>query len=121
VNSPKEEICRTLCTLVRFGRFEALAPLLKQLAAKKGGEAMGEIIKELDEGGHSILHWAAKRVDDLRFLQTLIDLLLELKLATLINTPRYVRSTVFLSFLNRTNHQIENTHSPTHSNPQQFR
>jgi hypothetical protein len=121
VNSPKEEICRTLCTLVRFGRFEALAPLLKQLAEKKGVEAMGGIIKELDEGGHSVLHWAAKRVDDLRFLQTLIDLLLELKLAALINMPRYVRSKVLLSFLNQTNNQIENAHSPTHSNPQQFR
>jgi ankyrin repeat protein len=90
MNSPKEEICRTLCTLLRFGRFEALAPALKQLAEKKGDEAMKELIQELDEGGHSILHWAAKRVDDIRFLQTLMDLLLELKLADLINMPRYV-------------------------------
>jgi hypothetical protein len=101
MNSPKEEICRTLCTLLRFGRFEALAPALKKLAEKKGDEAMRELIQELDEGGHSILHWAAKRVDDIRFLQTLMELLLELKLADLINMPRYVHAHGVLLFYSR--------------------
>jgi ankyrin repeat protein len=87
VNAPIEDICRALSTLLRFGRFEALSPLLQQLTEQKGSVALGEIFDKLDDGGHSLLHWAAKRVDDLRFLQLLVELLVELKLAHLLNTP----------------------------------
>lgn len=71
VNSSKEEIARALSTLLRFGRFEALAPLLEQLDEKR---VIPDVLQQLDEGGHSLFHWAAKRVDDVRFLQSLVGL-----------------------------------------------
>jgi ankyrin repeat protein len=85
VNSPIEEINRALSTLFRFGRYEALKPLLEQLSEKRGQSTLREVLKELDEGGHSLLHWAAKRVDDMRFLQTVVDLLVQLKETELLN------------------------------------
>ena len=85
IHAPKEEICRALSTLFRFGRYEALQPLLQQFSEQKGSDAVLEVLKELDDGGHSLLHWASKRVDDLRFLQTLIDLLFQLKALSLLN------------------------------------
>ena len=78
VNSSKEEIARALSTLVRFGRYEALVPLLEQLEARRD---MGELLQQLDEGGHSLYHWAAKRVDEIRFLQCLVDLAIKHRLA----------------------------------------
>ena len=76
VRAPKEEICRALSTLFRFGRFEALEPLLEKLQqANESVSAVFELLKDLDDGGHSLLHWAAKRVDDIRFLQLVIDII----------------------------------------------
>ena len=78
VNSPPKHVNRALSTLFRFGRYEALQPLLEQLEQAKGREAVGDIFALPDDGGHTLLHWAAKRVDDLRFLQSLVDLLVQL-------------------------------------------
>ncbi len=68
VNSSKEEIALALSTLIRFGRYEAMAPLLDQLEEKG---KMEDQLQTLDKGGHSLYHWAAKRVDDIRFLHWL--------------------------------------------------
>jgi ankyrin repeat protein len=86
VNSSKEDIARALSTLFRFGRYEALTPLLEQLSQQKGTEALCDIIQVPDDGGHTLLHWAAKRVDDMRFLQSLVDLIVQLKRTDLLNT-----------------------------------
>mmetsp|Transcript_55064 Transcript_55064/g.133785 ORF Transcript_55064/g.133785 Transcript_55064/m.133785 type:complete len:634 (+) Transcript_55064:324-2225(+) len=72
-----DEIVKAVSTLMRFGRFEALQPLLDQLEKKK---ITASILQQLDDGGHSLFHWAAKRVDDIRFLQTLIDLAIKFRL-----------------------------------------
>ena len=79
-NAPKEEIIRTFSTLLRFGRYEAVEQLWTNIEEKKGLNFVGELLNELDQGGHSLLHWASKRVDDIRFLQQLIDLALKLKM-----------------------------------------
>lgn len=76
-NASPEEIVRALSTLLRFGRFEALKPLLDQVEEKK---MMTDLLQQLDEGGHSLFHWAAKRVDDIRFLQVLVDLAIKYRL-----------------------------------------
>jgi ankyrin repeat protein len=90
VNASTEEIVRAFSTLLRFGRYEALQPLLDQLetnthqqqqqnsnnnnnATILPKETLPTVLQTLDEGGHSLFHWAAKRVDDLRFLQILVD------------------------------------------------
>lgn len=85
VNAPKAEVCRALSTLLRFGRFEVLEGLLGQLVEKRGNDGMAEIMKVMDEGGHSLIHWAAKRTDDLRFLQNLVDLTVTLKVTEVLN------------------------------------
>jgi len=73
VNSPDEEISRALSTLMRFGRFESFPPILEKLEETK--RSIPDIVlKQFDQGGHTLFHWAAKRVDDIRFLQTLVQL-----------------------------------------------
>ncbi|KAG7372327.1 ankyrin repeat domain protein [Nitzschia inconspicua] len=79
INASPEEIVRAFSTLLRFGRFEALQPLFEQLedvnsnSKEKPKTTVPEVLQTLDEGGHSLFHWAAKRVDDIRFLQLLVD------------------------------------------------
>jgi hypothetical protein len=85
MEAPKEEICRTFSTLLRFGRYEAVEQLWQNVEEKKGLSFVGELMQELDPGGHSILHWASKRVDDIRFLQGIIDYLTKLKLLDVLN------------------------------------
>eukprot|EP00751_Fragilariopsis_kerguelensis_P029192 CAMPEP_0170918106 /NCGR_PEP_ID=MMETSP0735-20130129/7777_1 /TAXON_ID=186038 /ORGANISM="Fragilariopsis kerguelensis, Strain L26-C5" /LENGTH=657 /DNA_ID=CAMNT_0011316505 /DNA_START=65 /DNA_END=2038 /DNA_ORIENTATION=+ len=68
-----EEIGRALSTLMRFGHFEALPPILEQL--EENERSISDVIlTQFDQGGHTLFHWAAKRVDDIRFLQLLVDL-----------------------------------------------
>ena len=80
-NASTEEIVRAFSTLLRFGRFEALQPLFDQIENNNQDSnqnvppnaTLPEVLQSLDEGGHSLFHWAAKRVDDIRFLQCLVD------------------------------------------------
>mmetsp|Transcript_18337 Transcript_18337/g.42257 ORF Transcript_18337/g.42257 Transcript_18337/m.42257 type:complete len:648 (+) Transcript_18337:105-2048(+) len=73
VKGTEEDICRTLSTLMRFGRFEAFPPIVEKL--EENNRSVPDIVlKRFDQGGHTLIHWAAKRVDDLRFLQTLVEL-----------------------------------------------
>jgi hypothetical protein len=79
ITASKEELARALSTLIRFGRYEAMVPILDELADTKKmknstNNTLGEQLQQLDEGGHSLYHWAAKRVDDIRFLHKLCDL-----------------------------------------------
>jgi ankyrin repeat protein len=87
LNSSTEEIVKSLSTLLRFGRYEALQPLLEKLVEQKSDQ-LPAIFAEMDEGGHSVLHWAAKRVDDIRFLNTMLEILEEYKLTSLLNVAR---------------------------------
>ncbi|KAL3919599.1 MAG: hypothetical protein SGILL_003677 [Bacillariaceae sp.] len=69
-----DEIVKAFSTLMRFGRFEALQPLVETIENNQEAKAsLSEVLQTLDEGGHSLFHWAAKRVDDIRFLQLFID------------------------------------------------
>lgn len=87
LDSSTDEIVKSLSTLLRFGRYEALEPLLEKLVESKS-EQLPDILSEMDDGGHSVLHWAAKRVDDIRFLNTLVEILVEYKLTPLLNAAR---------------------------------
>lgn len=86
VDSSIEDIVTSMSTLLRFGRYEAMTPLMEKLVEKKADE-IPTILSKMDDGGHSVLHWAAKRVDDIRFLQSLIDMVKEYKLHSLLNVP----------------------------------
>lgn len=73
VKGSEEEISGALATLMRFGRFEAFPPILEKL--EENNRSIPDIVlKQFDQGGHTLFHWAAKRVDDIRFLQTLVEL-----------------------------------------------
>jgi len=109
-----QELMKVFATLLRFGRFEALQPLIEglllqhQKQQQEGGvsddlssfsspstntknkSTLQYLLQSHDDGGHSLLHWAAKRGDDIRFLQTLVELSLEMDLKSTINIPRYV-------------------------------
>jgi len=75
-----DEIFRSLSTLMRFGRFEAFPPILEKLEG--ANRSIPDIVlKNFDQGGHTLFHWAAKRVDDIRFLHTLIELATKYSLA----------------------------------------
>lgn len=91
LNSSTDEIVKSLTTLLRFGRYEALEPLLKKLLEEKSQD-LPAILSQVDEGGHSVLHWAAKRVDDIRFLTVLVETLVAYKLTSLLNMARYESS-----------------------------
>lgn len=85
INASTEEVVRGFATLLRFGRYEALQHLFEQLNNMNNNSdnnsnintipktTIEEVLQTLDEGGHSLFHWAAKRVDDIRFLQLLVD------------------------------------------------
>lgn len=79
-----EEIGHALSTLIRFGRFEAFPPLLDKLE-EHDRSIHGIVLAQFDQGGHTLLHWAAKRVDDIRFLQTLINLATKHGMASKLN------------------------------------
>ena len=142
-DTPPQDLFKAFTTLLRFGRFEALQPLIEGLLLRPFAEdittnttpgittnttstsntsksSSSEIFKTLlqshDEGGHSLLHWAAKRGDDLRFLQTFLELASTLELlppdstsasssnnnnnkqtTSIVNTPRYVHQNYILS------------------------
>jgi ankyrin repeat protein len=96
-----QELIKAFTTLLRFGRFEALEPLVEGLCSQHQQALQQEkssaqtklqaLLQGQDEGGHSLLHWAAKRGDDLRFLETLIELISEYSdLKSVVNNPRYV-------------------------------
>eukprot|EP00534_Pseudo-nitzschia_fraudulenta_P003077 CAMPEP_0201129008 /NCGR_PEP_ID=MMETSP0850-20130426/35509_1 /ASSEMBLY_ACC=CAM_ASM_000622 /TAXON_ID=183588 /ORGANISM="Pseudo-nitzschia fraudulenta, Strain WWA7" /LENGTH=451 /DNA_ID=CAMNT_0047398365 /DNA_START=80 /DNA_END=1432 /DNA_ORIENTATION=- len=73
VKGTEEEIARALSTLMRFGRFESFPPILEKM--EQTNRSIPDIVlKQFDQGGHTLFHWAAKRVEDIRFLQTLVDL-----------------------------------------------
>ena len=77
VNAPTQDVARALSTLLRFNRFEAFQPVLEEWKDRQhqnnnGNHRLLELLQQPDEGGHSLIHWAAKRTDDLRFLSTLI-------------------------------------------------
>ncbi len=80
VSAPEEEISRALSTLMRFGRYESFPPILEKLE-EKNRSIPDIVLKQFDQGGHTLFHWAAKRVDDLRFLSTLVELATKYKLA----------------------------------------
>eukprot|EP00980_Cylindrotheca_fusiformis_P004178 scaffold909_cov135-Cylindrotheca_fusiformis.AAC.35 len=86
MGASQDEIMKALSTLLRFGRYEAIEPVLQQLLDQKGKEEVGEVLKGFDDGGHSLLHWAAKRVDDSRFIQKLVELVVEFRIPEVLNT-----------------------------------
>lgn len=67
------EIGETFCQLMRFGRFEAIPKLISKLE-EHDRSIPDLVLTRFDQGGHTLFHWASKRVDDTRFLQALIDL-----------------------------------------------
>ena len=69
----EDDIGRALSTLMRFGRFEAFPSLIEKLEENERS-IPNTVLRQYDQGGHTLFHWAAKRVDDIRFLSTLIDL-----------------------------------------------
>lgn len=73
VDGPEEDISRALSTLMRFGRYESFPPILEKLE-EKNRSIPDIVLKQFDQGGHTLFHWAAKRVDDIRFLRTLVEL-----------------------------------------------
>jgi hypothetical protein len=96
-NASMGEIIRTFSTLMRFGRYEALQPLIEKIEEqqnKRKGDSdtppiqMVDILQQSDDGGHSLFHWAAKRVDDIRFLQCATDLAVKYQL-----TPKIMNIT----------------------------
>lgn len=54
LNSSVEDLVKSISTLLRFGRFEALGPLMEQLIEKKSDQ-IPAILSQMDEGGHSVL------------------------------------------------------------------
>ena len=68
----EQELGRILFTLVRFSRFEAVPGVLQKM--EEHDRPVASVLQQFDEGGHTLFHWAAKRLDDVRFLQTLVDL-----------------------------------------------
>jgi ankyrin repeat protein len=81
VKGSEEEISRALSTLMRFGRFESFPPILEKL--EENNRSIPDIVlKQFDQGGHTLFHWAAKRVDDIRFLKALVELSTKHDLAT---------------------------------------
>jgi ankyrin repeat protein len=85
MGSSTDEIVKALSTLIRFGRYEAVDPILEQIVDKKGKEEVAEVFRSFDDGGHALLHWASKRVDDSRFIQKLVELVVELKIPDVLN------------------------------------
>ena len=85
LTATREDIGRAMSTLFRFGRFEAVEPILKHLLEQKGKEEMAQLLKDFDDGGHSLLHWASKRIDDSRFIQKVVDLVVELQITEVFN------------------------------------
>jgi ankyrin repeat protein len=83
--APIDEIFKALSTLLRFGRFEALEPILKQLQEEKSKEDIVYLLRRFDAGGHSLLHWASKRVDDSRFINKVVELIVEQNVMDLMN------------------------------------
>ena len=69
----EDDIGRALSTLMRFGRFEAFPSLIEKLEENERS-IPNTVLRQYDQGGHTLFHWAAKRVDDIRFLSTLIEL-----------------------------------------------
>jgi len=86
-DASSEELVRALSTLLRFGRYEAVENMLDQVKETKGSAELGEVLKHFDDGGHSLFHWSAKRVDDPRFLQKFVELVVEFKMTDLLNAP----------------------------------
>eukprot|EP00536_Pseudo-nitzschia_multiseries_P018586 jgi/Psemu1/328874/estExt_fgenesh1_pg.C_27380001 len=66
------------------GKTPGIPPLLAKLTAVEAANARSThthtrtplfgILQKSDEGGHTLFHWASKRVDDLRFLRALVEL-----------------------------------------------
>jgi len=69
-----EQIRLSLSTMIRFGGFEdAFVPMM-ELVQKHRPEGYEEILTTMGSEDHySLLHWAAKRVDDVRFLRYVLD------------------------------------------------
>jgi len=86
VGASVDEVIKSLSSLLRFGRFEAVEPLLEKLKIQKGSDHLIAILRAVDEGGHTLIHWASKRTDDTRFLRKLVDLALELRAVDVLNT-----------------------------------
>eukprot|EP00934_Nitzschia_sp_Nitz4_P000834 Nitzschia sp. Nitz4//NODE_389_length_21930_cov_67.393920//9069//11776//NITZ4_additional_000049-RA//-1//CDS//3329531871//834//frame0 len=82
------KIVHNLSTLLRFGRYNQIQPLLEALVEKRSDD-MPQVLSHADEGGHSLLHWAAKRTDDVAFLRHLLELVHKYypNDNTLLNTP----------------------------------
>lgn len=93
----RAELSTTITTLLRYGRFEALEPLLHGLQQtsdntnNNSNTKLSELLMAHDDQGHSLFHWAAKRGDDLRFLSTLLDLAIHYHpTMDIVLQPRYV-------------------------------
>eukprot|EP00542_Grammatophora_oceanica_P021381 CAMPEP_0194041960 /NCGR_PEP_ID=MMETSP0009_2-20130614/13764_1 /TAXON_ID=210454 /ORGANISM="Grammatophora oceanica, Strain CCMP 410" /LENGTH=652 /DNA_ID=CAMNT_0038685615 /DNA_START=97 /DNA_END=2055 /DNA_ORIENTATION=+ len=65
-----QEIFETLVFLVRQATFLPFENLLQNLKGKNLN-LIQDVLNSLGQEGHSLIHWAAKRADDIRFLQLL--------------------------------------------------
>lgn len=85
MGSSIDEIIKSLSTLLRFGRYEAVEPLLEKISSERGSAELLQVLRAADDGGHSLLHWASKRVDDSRFIRKLVELAVKLKATDVLN------------------------------------
>mmetsp|Transcript_19196 Transcript_19196/g.47450 ORF Transcript_19196/g.47450 Transcript_19196/m.47450 type:complete len:620 (-) Transcript_19196:69-1928(-) len=85
VGASTEEIIKSLATLLRFGRFEAVQPLLEKIKSDRGSDEILQVLRASDDGGHTLLHWASKRVDDSRFIRKLVEMAVELNAIDVLN------------------------------------
>jgi len=65
LTSTVEDQQKAISSLIRLGTYVALEPLINALV--DAGEVK-DVLDRLGEEGHSLVHWAAKRTDDIRFL-----------------------------------------------------
>lgn len=85
VGASPEEIIKSLSTLLRFGRFEAVQPLFEKIESDRGADEILQVLRATDDGGHTLVHWASKRVDDARFIKKLVQLAVQYKATDVLN------------------------------------
>ena len=73
----QSDILSALTIITKMGRYSMLKDILEAWKEYKGADAVEEVIRKesihTDREGHTLLHWAAKRTEDLRFIQLWIQ------------------------------------------------
>lgn len=76
LRAPAADQFRALAMLIRVGSYSALEDVLKGFMEQssdkdKNQQQLDALLQKLGDDGHSLVHWAAKRADDVRFLTLL--------------------------------------------------